>query len=118
MGMYPDSSDQISNLPLSIAEMNMAKNQQIQNNIIPGVKKSNDDKVAERNVLEKNYYQVSPQPLQDAPQSKLCDDIKLSKPSERSVPRQQSLQKEFEGHTRNQQPFISEAPWYEMYPMF
>ena len=37
-------------------------------------------------------------------EGKLNDDIKLSKPRERSVPRQQSLQKEFEGHSRPHQP--------------
>ena len=42
-------------------------------------------------------------------ESKLNDDIKLSKPRERSVPRQQSLQKEFEGHSRSEHPFAAES---------
>ena len=42
-------------------------------------------------------------------ESKLNDDIKLSKLRERSVSRQQSLQKEFEGHSRAEHSFAAES---------
>ena len=63
----------------------------------------------EEREINKRWDQLSAKEGDVTAQSKLNDDIKLSKPRERSVPRQQSLQKEFEGHSRTEHPFAAES---------
>ena len=59
--------------------------------------------------IKNRWDQLSAKEGDVTAQSKQNDDIKLSKPRERSVPRQQSLQREFEGHSRTEHPFAAES---------
>lgn len=52
----------------------------------------------------------SPKKPENGPQPKLNDDIKMSRPRERSIPRQQSLQRDCEGHNVTPNAYKQDMP--------